>query len=142
MRPGRQKGAARRSVSQKKHIFAPQTVRAMRKRLKNIGALLLLVLFAGYWSCVTLFPHVHRIDGCVYVHSHPYSGTSGNPAHSHTAQQFQLIAHLSLLVLAVGALVAFVRALIGRIFRFRLRRPAVRQGAPMRSFALRAPPVC
>jgi hypothetical protein len=94
------------------------------------------------WCCVTLFPHVHRIDGCVYVHSHPYSGTSGNPAHSHTAQQFQLIAHLSLLVLAVGALVAFVRALIGRIFRFRLRRPAVRQGAPMRSFALRAPPVC
>lgn len=114
----------------------------MRKRLKNIGALLLLVLFAGYWCSVTLFPHVHRIDGCVYVHSHPYSGTSGNPAHSHTAQQFQLIAHLSLLVLAVGALVAFVRALVGRIFRFRLRRPAVRQGAPMRSFAFRAPPVC
>ena len=66
----------------------------------------------------------------------------GYICHSHTAQQFQLIAHLSLLVLAVGALVAFVRALVGRIFRFRLRRPAVRQGAPMRSFALRAPPVC
>ena len=59
----------------------------MRKRLKNIGALLLLVLFAGYWSCVTLFPHVHRIDGLLYVHSHPYSGPAGNPTHSHSAQQ-------------------------------------------------------
>ena len=114
----------------------------MRKRLKNIGALLLLVLFAGYWCCVTLFPHVPSRAGRVYVHSPPYPGTAGNPAHSHAAQQFRLSAHLSLLVLAVGALVAFVRALVGRIFRFRLRRPAVRQGAPMRSFALRAPPVC
>ena len=51
----------------------------MRKRLKNIGALLLLVLFAGYWSCVTLFPHVHHIDGLLYVHSHPYSGPADNP---------------------------------------------------------------
>lgn len=88
MRPGRRKGAARRSVSQKKAYLCPQTVRAMRKRLKNIGALLLLVLFAGYWSCVTLFPHVHHIDGLLYVHSHPYSGPADNPTHSHSAQQF------------------------------------------------------
>ena len=51
----------------------------MRKRLKNIGALLLLVLFAGYWSCVTLFPHVHRIDGLLYVHSHPLFGSGRQP---------------------------------------------------------------
>lgn len=114
----------------------------MRKRLKNIGALLLLVLFAGYWSSVTLFPHVHRIDGCLYVHSHPYSGTANNPGHTHTAQQFQLIAHLSLLIVALGALVAFGRRLAGRIFRFRLCRPVVRTLAPLRSISLRAPPCC
>lgn len=88
----------------------------MRKRLKNIGALLLLVLFAGYWSCVTLFPHVHRIDGLLYVHSHPYSGPAGNPTHSHSAQQFQLIAHLSLLVMALATLAALVRRPEGRTF--------------------------
>lgn len=71
----------------------------MRKYKRNIGAVLLLVLFAWYWSSVTLFPHAHNIDGHIYVHSHPFSGTSNNPGHSHTPQQFQLIAHLSLLVM-------------------------------------------
>lgn len=101
----------------------------MRKRLKNIGALLLLVLFAGYWSCVTLFPHVHRIDGLLYVHSHPYSGPAGNPTHSHSAQQFQLIAHLSLLVMALATLAALVRRPEGRTFLFGPLRPA-RRSAP------------
>lgn len=115
----------------------------MQGHCRRICAALLLILFAGYWGSVTLFPHAHRVDGFVIVHSHPFSGAAnGSAPLNHTPQQFQLIAHLSLLVLAVGALVAFVRALVGRIFRFRLRRPAVRQGAPMRSFALRAPPVC
>lgn len=140
MRPGRRKGAARRSVSQKKAYLCPQTVRAMRKRLKNIGALLLLVLFAGYWSCVTLFPHVHRIDGLLYVHSHPYSGPADNPTHSHSAQQFQLIAHLSLLVMALATLAALVRCPEGRTFLFGPLRPARRSFASMRSCPLRAPP--
>lgn len=109
----------------------------MRKRLKNIGALLLLVLFAGYWSCVTLFPHVHRIDGLLYVHSHPYSGPAGNPTHSHSAQQFQLIAHLSLLVMALATLAALVRRPEGRTFLFGPFRPARRSFAPMRSCPLR-----
>ncbi len=139
MRPGRRKGAARRSVSQKKHIFAPRpSVRCVN--VKNIGALLLLVLFAGYWSCVTLFPHVHRIDGLLYVHSHPYSGPAGNPTHSHSAQQFQLIAHLSLLVMALATLAALVRRPEGRTFLFGPLRPARRSFAPMRSCPLRAPP--
>lgn len=112
----------------------------MRKRLKNIGALLLLVLFAGYWSCVTLFPHVHRIDGLLYVHSHPYSGPAGNPTHSHSAQQFQLIAHLSLLVMALATLATLVRRPEGRTFLFGPLRPARRSFAPMRSCPLRAPP--
>ena len=85
----------------------------MRKYKRNIGAVLLLVLFAWYWSSVTLFPHAHNIDGHIYVHSHPFSGTSNNPGHSHTPQQFQLIAHLSLLVMMVATLVAFALRLLG-----------------------------
>lgn len=110
----------------------------MRKRLKNIGALLLLVLFAGYWSCVTLFPHVHRIDGLLYVHSHPYSGPAGNPTHSHSAQQFQLIAHLSLLVMALATLAALVRRPEGRTFLFGPLRPARGASTPRAYPALHA----
>ena len=112
----------------------------MRKYKRNIGAVLLLVLFAWYWSSVTLFPHAHNIDGHIYVHSHPFSGTSNNPGHSHT--QFQLIAHLSLLVMMVATLVAFALRLLGVSFIFKTQKPAVRQDAPIRIYGLRAPPVC
>lgn len=112
----------------------------MRKYKRNIGAVLLLVLFAWYWSSVTLFPHAHNIDGHIYVHSHPFSGTSNNPGHSHTPQQFQLIAHLSLLVMMVATLVAFALRLLGVSFIFKTQKPAVRQDAPIRIYGLRAPP--
>lgn len=99
----------------------------MRKYKRNIGAVLLLVLFAWYWSSVTLFPHAHNIDGHIYVHSHPFSGTSNNPGHSHTPQQFQLIAHLSLLVMMVATLVAFALRLLGVSFIFKTQnRPSGR----------------
>lgn len=114
----------------------------VRKYKRNIGAVLLLVLFAWYWSSVTLFPHAHNIDGHIYVHSHPFSGTSNNPGHSHTPQQFQLIAHLSLLVMMVATLVAFALRLLGVSFIFKTQKPAVRQDAPIRIYGLRAPPVC
>lgn len=88
---------------------------------------MLLVLFAWYWSSVTLFPHAHNIDGHIYVHSHPFSGTSNNPGHSHTPQQFQLIAHLSLLVMMVATLVAFALRLLGVSFIFKTQnRPSGR----------------
>lgn len=84
--------------------------------------------FAWYWSSVTLFPHAHNIDGHIYVHSHPFSGTSNNPGHSHTPQQFQLIAHLSLLVMMVATLVAFALRLLGVSFIFKTQKPAVLAG--------------
>lgn len=115
----------------------------MRCDRRHIVALLLLALFSWYWSATTLFPHVHYIDGRTYVHSHPFSGgTSGNPAHSHTPQQFQLIAHLSLLVVAVASFAALALRLLGRPFLFKPRKTAARQCVPLRHFALRAPPAC
>jgi len=83
-----------------------------------------------------------RRKGHIYVHSHPFSGTSNNPGHSHTPQQFQLIAHLSLLVMMVATLVAFALRLLGVSFIFKTQKPAVRQDAPIRIYGLRAPPVC
>lgn len=114
----------------------------MRKYGRNTGALLLLLLFAWYWSSVMLFPHAHTINGHVYVHSHPFSGSSNNPGHSHTPQQFQLITHLSLLVMTAAALVAFALRLPGGTFTFKTQKPAARQDAPIRIYGLRAPPVC
>lgn len=114
----------------------------MRKYNRNIGAALLLVLFAWYWSSVTLFPHTHNVDGYTYVHSHPFSGSSNNPGHSHTPQQFQLIAHLSLLVMTAATLVAFVLRLLGVSFIFKPQHPSARQDAPIRIYGLRAPPAC
>ena len=86
---------------------------------------MLLVLFAWYWSSVTLFPHAHNIDGHIYVHSHPFSGTSNNPGHSHTPQQFQLIAHLSLLVMMVATLI------LHTFLQLKFRVTSMRSGCAM-----------
>ena len=82
----------------------------MRGYGRNIGAALLLTLFAGYWSCITLFPHAHDVNGHVIVHSHPFSGASNGAAQTHTPQQFQLIAHLSLLVMTAAATMSPARS--------------------------------
>lgn len=83
----------------------------MRNRAKRIYAALLLILFAGYWGSVTLFPHAHHVDGFVIVHSHPFSGAAnGSAPLNHTPQQFQLIAHLSLLVMVAAVALSFAAA--------------------------------
>lgn len=86
----------------------------MRNSVKRICAALLLILFAGYWGSVTLFPHAHRVDGFVIVHSHPFSGAAnGSAPLNHTPQQFQLIAHLSLLVMVAAVALSFAARLLG-----------------------------
>ena len=122
-------------------IFVHKVSGPMRNTGRNITASLLLLLFVGYWSSVTLFPHVHRIDGHVFVHSHPFSGSSGNPGHNHTPQQFQLIAHLSLLIATAATFVALVFGQAGAAFVFGVRKPVARRGMPVRVYGLRAPPL-
>lgn len=110
----------------------------MRNSVKRICAALLLILFAGYWGSVTLFPHAHRVDGFVIVHSHPFSGAAnGSAPLNHTPQQFQLIAHLSLLVMVAAVALSFAARLLGVRYVFRmlaagasrvLNRPCGRKG--------------
>lgn len=96
----------------------------MRNRAKRIYAALLLILFAGYWGSVTLFPHAHHVDGFVIVHSHPFSGAAnGSAPLNHTPQQFQLIAHLSLLVMVAAVALSFAARLLGVRYVFRMMRP-------------------
>lgn len=112
----------------------------MRQR-RNIVASLLLMLFAAYWSNITLFSHAHRIDGHIYVHSHPFSGSANNPGHTHTAQQFQLIAQLSLLLTTTACSAFFAALLPTRKFFFVIPEPIEHVGSPIHTLGLRAPPV-
>lgn len=101
----------------------------MQGYCRKTCAALLLILFAGYWGSVTLFPHAHHVDGFVIVHSHPFSGAAnGSAPLNHTPQQFQLIAHLSLLVMvAAGASRVLNRPCVRKDCTS-LRRPGPRKG--------------
>jgi len=65
----------------------------------------------------------------------------GNPGHNHTPQQFQLIAHLSLLIATAATFVALVFGQAGAAFVFGVRKPVARRGMPVRVYGLRAPPL-
>lgn len=114
----------------------------MRKYGRNIKALLLLVLFVVYWSNITLFYHVHTVDNQVYVHSHFFFGSASNPTHTHTAQQFQLIAQLSLLLTTAAVAIFFASLLPKRSFVFAVPGREVFRVLSIRIPGLRAPPVC
>jgi hypothetical protein len=68
---------------------------------KNIALLfrfLLLLLFIGYYSCITLFFHAHLINGVVIVHSHPFrKNPDSGPfqSHSHPPSAYLLIHQLN-----------------------------------------------
>jgi hypothetical protein len=63
----------------------------LSKRRYIIAPLLLLTLFLTYQVSITLFTHVHIVNGVMIVHSHPSSGKH----HTHTTGQVISIAHLS-----------------------------------------------
>lgn len=106
---------------------------------RNIAAWLLLLLFVGFWCSTTLFPHTHTIDGRVLIHSHIFFGTSGSE-HQHSAQQFQLIAQLSLLVATAVTFFSFLQKLFGKSFIFWVQKTSERCDRAVRTFSLRAPP--
>lgn len=69
----------------------------MKRRIRKIMGYHLLILFLGYYGCITLFTHTHIVNGVTIVHSHPFSsGTQKNPIkHGHTSNNFTLIQFLS-----------------------------------------------
>lgn len=76
-----------------------------RKRIVVGFRLLLLLLFVGYYSSVTLFFHAHLVNGVVVVHSHPFQKSTGNgptQSHSHSSSALVLIQHLNQLLWESG----------------------------------------
>ena len=121
-----------------------------KERIKYI-AVLLLSLTVWYQCCTTLFSHTHTIGSYRITHSHPYTGTSDNPCHSHTAAQFLTIALLSAFT-ALAAMLAgaagvertprgFIAAApeTGRLLRHLL--PCGTTAPHTRAVSLRGPPV-
>ena len=76
----------------------------MIRKINNncaVCKVLLLLMFLGYYSSLTLFYHPHQINGQIVYHSHPYkkqsptkTGEKHTPAHQHNKDEFFYIQHL------------------------------------------------
>ena len=53
--------------------------------------LMLLTLFLAYQASITMFAHVHYVNGVMIVHSHP----STDSEHTHTQSQILALAQVS-----------------------------------------------
>ncbi|WP_455592999.1 hypothetical protein [Bacteroides sp.] len=62
----------------------------MRSVKRVLVSLLLLTLFTTYVVSITMFTHMHYVNGVMVVHSHLYKGT-----HSHTESNILIMAHFA-----------------------------------------------
>ncbi len=62
----------------------------MRRIKRVLSSLLLLALFIVYQAGITMFSHVHYVNGVMVVHSHP-----GHGKHTHFKTEVIAIARLS-----------------------------------------------
>jgi hypothetical protein len=63
----------------------------MLKRRYIFIPLMLLTLFLAYQASITMFAHVHYVNGVMIVHSHP----SADSDHTHTQSQILTLAQVS-----------------------------------------------
>lgn len=69
--------------------------RFRRHILVSRYAMVLLTIFLTYLCSNSLFMHYHDIADSKIAHSHIYFGSQGNPEHSHTQTQLQLLEYLA-----------------------------------------------
>lgn len=97
------------------------------------------MLFVSYLASITLFAHIHVVNGVTIVHSHPFKKDA---AHTHTTVELLLVHFLSHFV-TDGAAVVFALSIFIP-FLLCLLLP-LRQGIQASTFrgvvSLRAPPV-
>lgn len=82
--------------------------KGVRQTMSKYLKWLLPVIFIAYYSCITLFIHVHIEHGTTIVHSHPFGKMNGGPCHHHASlseiQLFHILTTLSVEDGAVHAL--------------------------------------
>ena len=99
----------------------------MQKRKYILIPMMLLVLFVTYQAGITVFSHIHYVNGVMIVHSHP----SDDNHHTHTEGQVLTLAHVS----HWAGIEPVCITLDERDFRFMADRHT-------HCISLRAPPFC
>lgn len=70
----------------------------LKNKISAFLRFLLITLFIGYYSSITLFYHTHLVNGVVIVHSHPFKSSNNNQnpvqSHSHSSASYVVIDHL------------------------------------------------
>lgn len=76
----------------------------MKQTIIKYTKWLLPVIFIAYYSCISLFIHVHIEHGSTIVHAHPFEAKSGGAFHHHaTLAEIQLFHSLSTISVEDGA---------------------------------------
>ncbi len=122
------------------HIFAALKSEILRtERRKYLLSVGLLVLYLVFQAGITVFPHVHIVNGEKVVHSHPYSSAN----HNHSGDSIATIARLSS-VQTLKAESAFCQELmLPMLYAVELAGGVdVIYAGHTHSAGLRGPPVC
>ena len=110
--------------------------------LKKFYVVLFLVIFAGYYACITFFYHTHIVLGETIGHSHPYkAGADGKPVHSHSERGYLTIYLLSSITLSLVASTFFLKKIILLLYEFPVSLTrGIATDITYRLALLRAPP--
>lgn len=121
-------------------IFAASYQTHSMIQVRRIAVILTLLIFSGYYAGVSLFYHVHVIDGAKIVHSHPFSGDASDHRHNQNELvYYQFVNHM-----VFAFLIVFVHAQIKRPFfaENKARHQLVfLYSYKLTAFQLRGPPV-
>ncbi|MBO5251213.1 MAG: hypothetical protein J6B31_04360 [Bacteroidaceae bacterium] len=108
----------------------------MKRRRRLIIPLLLLTLFVAYQVGITMFAHVHYVNGVMLVHSHPSSAN-----HNHTEGQILTFAHVTHFVGTEPVFVATTELFLPVLYALNCHpRLIFYQSLHTRCVSLRAPP--
>ncbi len=108
----------------------------MEKRRPIFIPMFLLALFVAFQVGITMFSHVHYINGVMLVHSHPSSDN-----HTHTEGQVLTLAQVSNFVGTAPAVAELAELYLPVLYTLECKRELVYcQSLYARCICLRAPP--
>jgi hypothetical protein len=113
-----------------------------RNLLQKLYVIFFLVIFAGYYACITFFYHTHVVLGETIGYSHPYkTEADGKPVHSHSEKGYITIYLLSCLTFSIGVFSLGLKNITAVLFEI---LPAIKKGIASDTHyclpLLRAPP--
>ncbi len=110
----------------------------VRLKGKIVLSVFLLTLFVSYQVSITMFTHVHYVNGVMVVHSHP----SKDKHHAHTASQIVVLGQLSHILTPKAEAVCVQTAERPLLYVLTTAfRVSFVEGIHLKSLSLRAPPV-